>query len=135
MGSVYKRNETTLDCFKKGVHYVGFLQGTESKIEPTPLHVRSHKIQPGDQLSGFESGSSRTSIELEKDWYMTYRGRIDLEVYFEVTYPGKVEDSSVKWFLAFGHIQSMDRLLMLSAIGTAWDIVPKQIINYVRTGN
>lgn len=137
MAAVYRYNENTLGCYIHGMHYVGFENGTEDQVKPEPVTLYGNDLQPGDKITGFKSGSNRTSFSLNKD-YMTYMGMYNGCLMFDIyeegedAYQGNLFEDQKKpvWYLSFAFIGSNAGLLMFSQPGAGYDIQPKTILNY-----
>lgn len=131
MAEVYQHDENILACFRYGLFYYGFVNGSESQIKSESVSLKGHVINPGDQIKGFDSGKHRTSFEITPG-HMIYRGYYNEALVFEVQDDSPKQNDLFnerpKWHLAFGLIKDTEMLLMLSAPGCAYDINPIKII-------
>lgn len=135
MADVFQLNENTLVCFTQGLHYIGFLNGSESVLDMTPVQVNDELITPGDKIVAFESGNNRTSFNLSRG-YMEYKGRMEENLLFEIYDPKaparqqNLFDKKPLWLLSFVQVSVYGGFLMFSSKSTSYDIHPKKIIRY-----
>lgn len=135
MADVFQLNENTLMCFTQGLHYIGFLNGTESALDMAPVQVNDEVITPGDKIVAFESGNNRTSFNLSRG-YMQYMGKLETDLLFDIydpKAPAKQQnlfDKRPVWLLAFSQVSRYGGFLMFTSRSTSYDIVPKKIIRH-----
>ena len=133
MAEVYQYSENILLCIQNSVHYYGFLNGSEEKINREQVTLYGNTMNPGDKIIGFDSGNVRTSFSLSYG-YMTYAGIFSASILFEIYNPKKKPSQAdlfnkpPKWFLSFALIGSDSGLLMQSSASGFYDIHPHNII-------
>lgn len=133
MAEVYQFKENILRCIQRGLHYYGFLNGSDSQIEKQQVILYGNTINPGDKIIGFDSGNIRTSFQL-KSGYMIYMGIFAAEILFEIHDPKDkpiqrdLFNERPKWFLSFSVIGPDSGLLMQSSSCGFYDIHPFKII-------
>lgn len=130
---VYQYKENILITFQRGLHYYGFLNGSERELSRDIVHILDDQLIPGDKIVGFNSGVKRTSFLLDYD-YMTYIGSLCPFLLFDVC-DSKSENQDFVgekplWLLAFAWFEERFRLHMFSNFNTSWDIVPNEIVRY-----
>ena len=132
MAEVYRYGEKLLGYFTQGVKYLGFEDHDLSCVERDPVTIYDQELQPGDKITGFDSGKNRSSFMLESG-YMTYVGKIGSDLLFEVYDPeakprqGDLFHERPLWLLAFGYISNFGGLFSYSGPGTGYDLQPRKI--------
>ena len=132
MAEVYRYDENTIGCFQYGTFYYGFENGSEKTLIKEPVLIYGQQLIPGDKITGFESGNSRTSFSLSRG-FMTYIGKRGADLLFDIYDPkAKPHQSNLFsqrpiWLISFTFIGPDSGLLMFSQPGACYDIHPRKI--------
>ena len=132
MTDVYRLEENIVCCFQNSAFYIGFENESEKQLKKESFTIYDNIINPGDKITGFDSGKERTSYMLNYG-HMTFEGFFMDHILFEIFEPKQKSQQNdlfnvrPRWFLSFFLIGPNKGLYLASSPGCFYDIHPRKI--------